>query len=251
MAVAGVYSRQGKNPLAREHTEHATRIYLRVGLEQEPEVAEAYTSMGLLYTALRYGLAPTLEYHRKALRIYSRALGEGDVNVAEEHSKIGGVYAIHEQYEQAEQHCLAAYTGYKNHYGDSHEKTAQACADYARALKDQGKTQAALGHFAKTHSVRRRVFGCEHLSVGHAAHNIAGLHLRELNLVAAIEYYREAQAVYCAQLGRHHALTVDASARFDVVFATRMEELMLSSDEPAVTSVLKQQLTPWLLQPMR
>lgn len=231
MDVASVCSAQEKKRLALEHTEKAIRIYLRAGREKDPEMAVAYANMGLMCHALGHGLAPTINNLRTAQRIYSHAVGDGNINTAQMHANIGGVFIGHDKPEQAEPHYLAAYTAYQGEYGNNHEKTGQMCYDYANALREQGKLDEALKYFAKAVCTARRIYGRNDLSVGRTTYLIAGLALTQGNFAAAIEFFREAQAIFCMQYGPSHECTIEAGDNLTAAFTARTQQLYSFTDE--------------------
>lgn len=230
MAIAHVYFEQKQFALAMEHTEHAIRIYIAAGRnvnrEKDPEMAAAYAHMALVGDALGRDWSRTLQYLRKALGIYSQAVGEAHLETALIHTSIGDLYVRNDQREHSEHHYLAAYVAYKKLYGESHEKTAEMCFDYATTLKMANKLDVALKYFLKAIAMRRRISGPNHLFVGHAACHLATLQQVRGNLVAAIEYYREAHGIYCVQYGRDHILTNDAVEYLEAAFEARTQQLM-------------------------
>lgn len=241
MDVAGVYHDQGEKQLAMQHTERAIHIYVTAGRsvshEKDPEMAMVYAYMGNMCNDFGRGLAVTLEHFRKALRIYSDALGEDDINTAQMHTNIALSFVTQDQFQQALPHYVAAYAGYKNHYGENHERVAAWAFDYANTLTELGETEEALAQFQKALSVRRRVYGCEHITVAETLSKMGAVQMDRGNLVATIECFRETKAIYCALFGRNHTYTVNASQNLSTAFEIRTAQLTIAAGcnwDPAV-----------------
>lgn len=243
MDVAAVYDDQGEKQLAMQHTEHAIRIYTAAGRssvshEKDPEMAMAYVYMANMCVDLGRGLPAALENWRKALDIYSETLGADDMNAAQTHVNIALALASHDRFEEAVPHYRAAYPGFKNYFGDDHAKMADWAFDYANTLKALDRLEEALPHSAKALSLRHRLLGSEHEAVGDAALNLGCVQVLRGNLVAAIEYFREAKVIYCALFGRTHAQTVDAGGRMATTFGLRTTNLIFAARAEGDTAAL-------------
>jgi CHAT domain-containing protein len=155
-----------------------------------PEIAAAYTDLGLAYTETNPDKA--LEYYEKALPIYQKIFGESHAKVAVATTNIGAMYNKLELYGDAQNNFETALTIWKKLYPGGHPNQALVLMTLGHTYAKLKNLKAAKAFYRQAIGQYQKAYGDQHPDLASAYNQLAPLLLEENKFDSALFYYQKA-----------------------------------------------------------
>jgi CHAT domain-containing protein/tetratricopeptide (TPR) repeat protein len=149
-------------------------------------------------------------YHRHALDLRRRMLGEDHPDTAASLNSLGSLLLDQGDYPGARPYLELALAIRRKALGDEHPDTAQSLNNLGLLLRSMGDLQGALRYFEQALVIRSKVLGKEHPDTAGSLNNLGALLYALGDLRAARPYLEQALEIRHKTLGEDHPDTAQS-----------------------------------------
>jgi tetratricopeptide (TPR) repeat protein len=185
-----LYFASGKFTQAEENQLMALQIKSKIFPANHPEIAAAYTDLGLAYSLTNPDKA--LEYYEMAQPIYSKIYGAAHAKVAVGSTNIGSMYNKLELYGDAQNNFETALGIWKKLYPNGHPNQALVLMQLGSTYDRLKNTKAAKAYYKQAISQYKKAYSDKHPDLASAYNQLAPLLKADNKFDSVLYYYQQA-----------------------------------------------------------
>lgn len=171
--------------------------------QEHTDVAKSYNNIGSVFMHLG-DISNALEYHQKALRIWSSVYDECHPAVSTSYNNIGLAHFHLGAYSTALEYLDKALNIRLAVYGETHHEVAVACNNMGIVHSALGEYSKALGYYERALRIKLSVYGEKHPEIALIYNNIAKIHSSLGAYSTALEYMEKSLDIRLAVYGGNH-----------------------------------------------
>ena len=185
-----LYYSTGKYKQAEDNQLIALQIKSKIFPANHPEIAAAYTDLGLAYSNTNPDKA--LEYYEMAQPIYSKIYGDAHAKVAVGNTNIGSMYNTLELYGDAQNNFESALSIWKKLYPNGHPNQALVLMQLGRTYEKLKNKKVAKAYYKQAIGQYKKAYGNKHPDLASAYNQLAPLLKEENKFDSALYLYQQA-----------------------------------------------------------
>ncbi|HFA48092.1 MAG TPA: CHAT domain-containing protein, partial [Bacteroidetes bacterium] len=171
------------------------------------DIARSYFNIGETYDG-QGNYRKALEYHKKALDIRIKGLGESHPYVAAGYNSIGEIYFKQGRHDTALEYCQKALNILLNSFGKNHLDVALYYNNIANIYEKKRDYDLAIKNHKIALSISLKELGKGHPNVAESYNRLGEIYYKLKNYEKAVEYNEK--AIDCLQQMRKHFTTIES-----------------------------------------
>lgn len=183
-----VYWNSGNKSTALSYHEQSLAIKNSILKPSDPQIADAYNNIGLIYLADEYLKA--INYLNKALKIYEEAYGSNHPKVANCYSNLAFAYSGQSSHREAIQYLDLVLEIWESNFEGDHPNKAFTISNKGRILEQRGDLNQALIMQQEALNQYLRMYGEKHPEVANCYFLLANIYQKQNKFLAAAENYQ-------------------------------------------------------------
>lgn len=222
--------------------------YLQFISSSQLTVSTYYSDLGHFTDELLSDFNQALKFHRRALEIRTRALGDVHPDIASSYNNIGCIYWQKGDYNKTFEYFLKAIEINDKIWSKGHPDTASIYNNIGGVYQIHFDYDNAMKYYLKALEIREKVLGKEHPDTAHSYNNIGLVYTDLGDYDKALEYHQKALEIREKALGRENLDTAlsyrniggiyDDKGKYDKALeyyqtALKIRELLLGKEHPS------------------